>query len=193
MTASFIAMFVIASAYGLYIMGWRWWTEISPAIEAQRVARIAVTGIITGTVDPTEGTDTISSIIYSRRNGIAAAMFDADNLPPSTPVISGDNTRIDFRSEADNSNARAYYIATDAQTGDKFIYYSNNAGGVKRIDSTRGVTALEIRFYVDGIGVTRYNIIQVKAKADKDIIGPRSQAYPVRVEYTDYVYLKNKL
>ena len=71
----FIVTFMFAAAVSVYAMGWRWWAEISPRIEAQRIARVALSSVIDGRIDATAGTYTIGSTVYGRRNGIAQRML----------------------------------------------------------------------------------------------------------------------
>lgn len=169
-----------------------WWHEISPEIEAERSARSAVSSIIYGSVDPTAGTDTVGMITYSRRNGIAWARFDGDVTPPATPTISVDKNTINFRLEPDSSNARQFYIATDAVSGFKGVYYKNNSNQVTLIKPTLGLTGLQFSYFTSG-GTTRYDIVKVEATVEKDITGMGNTPKHIKVQYSDYAYLKNEL
>lgn len=190
--STFIAFYVLAAAWSIYMMTSAWWHEISPEIEAERAARSAVSSIIYGSVDSTAGIDTIGMSTYARRNGIAWAMFDLDHTPPDTPSISVDKNTIDFRLEADSSNARQFYIATDPGTGLKGVYYKNNLNQAALIRPTLGLTSLQFYYYTSG-GVTDYNIIKVVATVEKDVLGTRKIPKHIKVEYSDYAYLRNSL
>ncbi len=174
-------------------MGWTWWHEINPTIEAQRAVRVTLSSVIEGSIDPTAGTDTIGSSTYKRRSGLTGAMFDAINPTPTTPVISEDQKRIDFRLEVDTSNVRAFYLGTDPLTGLKVVYYIDNASAVHKLDATKGITDLQFSYYTDTGGTVHYDIIKVTAAVSKDVLGTRNQPYHVEVVDSDFVYLKNAL
>jgi len=187
LVATFIAFYVIAAAWAVYMMTSAWWKEINPEVEAARVARSAVSSIIYGSVDATAGADTIGMNTHYRRNGIAWARFDAGHTPPDTPVISTDKNTIDFRLEADSSNARQFRIAADPATGLKAVYYQS-----QMIRPTLGLTGLQFSYYTSG-GTTTYNVIKVVATVEKDILGTRNTPKHIKVEYAGYAYLKNSL
>ena len=72
-TASFIAVYVIAGAWSVYVMISKWWYETAPKIEAQRITRSALLGITEGTPDPTTGTFSFGGTTYRRRSGLSWA------------------------------------------------------------------------------------------------------------------------
>lgn len=174
-------------------MGWTWWHEINPTIEAQRVVRVALSSVIDGSIDFTAGTDTIGSSTYKRRSGLTGAMFDATNPTPTTPVISVDQRRIDFRLEPDTSNVRAFYLGTDITTGVMAVYYIDSSSQERRLEATKGITDLQFSYYTDTGGNVHYDIVKVTATVSKDVLGTRNQPYHVEVVDSDFVYLKNAL
>jgi hypothetical protein len=191
LTSTFIALYIFLGAWGIYTMVWRWYHETAPVIEAQRITRAAVSSIVEGYVDSTADTDTIGSATYPRRNGIAWAMFDSDNVPPTTPYISGDKKKIDYMLRADSANARAFYIGADSVTGLNVVYYSYGLT-VKKIRPTLGITGLEFDFLRNDDGSVKfYDVIVVTAKVQKNIVGTRDIPLPIDVQYSDYVYLRN--
>jgi len=192
LVSTFIAFFVVAAVWSVYMMAYVWWHEISPEIEAERAARAAVSSIVYGAVDSTAGTDTVGINTYTRRNGIAWARFDPNVTLPATPTISVDQKTINFRLEADSSNARQFYLATDAASGKKGVYYKNNLNQTQLINSTLGLTNLQFSFFTEA-GVTNYKIVKVLATVERDILGTRNIPKHIKVEYADYAYLKNEL
>ncbi|MBN2453274.1 MAG: hypothetical protein JXB40_03320 [Candidatus Omnitrophica bacterium] len=190
--ATLIAVYVVAAAWSIYVITSMWWHNISPEIEAERVARSAVLSVIGGTVDSTAGTDVVGINSYTRRNGIAWAFFDPDHIPPNTPVISEDRRTIDFRLEADSANSRRFYMAVDPVTGLNAVYYRNNLNQSQLIKPTLGITDLQFYFYTVG-AETNYNMIKVVANVEKDILGTRKEPKHIKIQYSDYAYLKNSL
>ena len=99
--STIIMVLILSSVWSIYFMGWKWWYEMEPIVETQRIARIAVSSVIDGMMDSTAGEDTINGVEYGFRNGIAFATLtneDRINDPNFiTPVISSNGLRIDFK------------------------------------------------------------------------------------------------
>jgi hypothetical protein len=191
MLASVIGVFVIGATISVYIMTSQWWSEMTPRLDAQRTARLAllniiegVTGIVDGP-DPVAGTFTAGSASYKRRNGIAWAT--------AYPTISSDGKTISYRLVPDSSDSRGFYLATDAATGLGMLYYRHSSGTSYAIPSTRGLTDIEFEKFTDGSGIVHDNIIKVTATARKNVQGTRAAGLDIRVVYTDTVYLRNAL
>lgn len=178
MTASMISLYVILGAWVLYMMGWSWWHEIAPRVEAERIARTALSSIITGRTDTTAGYYNIGTTTYARRNGIMGAI--------DVPTISVSEQEIDFALEPDSSNARSFYLGTDSVTGQKLVYYKDNNGSVHPIDSTRGITDLKFEKLL-----SNDNLIKVTATVQRTITGTRSGNYDITVSYNEVVCLRN--
>lgn len=176
-TASFIAVYIVIGVWSLYLMAVSWWHETMPKIESQRIARMALTSVIRGSLDSTAGDDLIGSSLYGRRNGIASAV-----LIPSIPSPE----HINFALETDSSNIRAFYLGTDPATGQKAVYYKNNSGQVIMLKSTLGITDLKFEKF-DG----QDNMVKVTATARKEVLGTRSAAYVAETVYDEVVYLRN--
>ncbi|MFA6079194.1 MAG: prepilin-type N-terminal cleavage/methylation domain-containing protein [Candidatus Omnitrophota bacterium] len=143
-TASFISLFVFLGAWSIYTMSWSWWHEISPRIQAQQIARIAIMSITEGNVDATAGTDVIGTSTYQRRNGLATACFD--------PVVSSNisvNDRIDFGLEPDGGNVRAFFLAVDGASDERAVFYQDNNGNTRILNATRGISDLRFDKTVD--------------------------------------------
>jgi len=190
LTAALVAVYVIFGSWSVYVIGWTWWHEISPTIEAQRAARHAILSVVEGNVDSTTGTDVIGASTYKRRRGIQNALFDAANPTPTTPLISADGRRIDFRLEQDGSNARSFYFSE----AEKVVYYVDSDSVSHRLESTQGLTDLRFGFYMDALGVVHYDMVQVTATVSKDVLGTRQPVpYHIEILCQDHVYLKNKL
>ncbi len=183
-TASFVSLFVFLGAWGIYNMSWSWWHETAPRIQAQQIARITILSIAEGNVDASAGTDTIGTATYQRRNGISTAIYD--------PVISSNisvNDRIDFGLEPDGSNMRAFYMGIDPGTGERVVFYRDNAGNVNALNATRGISDLRFDKTVD---VTTNKIfIRVTATVTRDVIGTRGLPYHISIVYTSVVYIRN--
>ena len=177
LTATFVAMFIILGAWSVYIMGWSWWHEVAPRIEAQRTARLALLNIIVGRFDPTAGTFSVGADSFSRRNGISCATAAPDISTPH---------RINFRLEPDSSNVRSYYMGVDAATGSNAVYYVDNNSVVHEIRGTLGITDLTFE-QVSGAA----NLIKVSALSEKTVAGTRSAPYTVRAAYNETIYLRN--
>lgn len=186
----FIAMYVILGAWSIYAMGYKWWYEISPQTECQRIARLTLQVISEGFSDPTAGTDTINSVTYKRRAGVewtSRTSADALNASFVTPVISGDQHRIYFKLEPDPTatNPRSFYLGTYSGSI-KALYYQYSSNAPQRIQGTEGLTDLTFE------AVSGYsNLFKVTATAQKTVMGSRSTPYQVTVVYTDFIYLRN--
>jgi hypothetical protein len=190
--ASVVGMFVIGAVICVYMMTWRWWAEISPRLDAQRAARLALLNVIEGVTgiasgpDPVAGAFTVGSTAYKRRNGIAWAT--------AYPTISADNKSIDYRLVPDSSNTRRFYLVTDSVTGIGTLYYKHSSGASYAIPSTRGLSDIKFEKFTDAGGTAHDNIIKVTATAEKNVAGTRPGAgLDIKVVYTDTVYLRNAL
>jgi Tfp pilus assembly protein PilV len=181
--AAVVSMYVTLGALSVYMMVLTWWHQTAPRIEAQRTARIALSRVIDGIVDSDAGTDaTASSGTYRRRNGIAWAVSQDSSTIPSIPT----DAEIDFALESDSSRVRAFYLGTDAG-GSKVVYYKYNSSS-EEIKGTKGITDLKFEF----IDVTNKNLVRVTVKVEKDVqTGTGSTTYPVRVECSETVFLRN--
>lgn len=177
-TTSFIALYIILAAWSVYVMGWSWWREAAPQVEAQRIARIALSVIRDGTVDSTAGNYSIGINSYKRRNGISQAT--------AVPAIPSPQ-RINYRLETEASNARAFFLANDAASGLNVVYYRDPGGADHRIDSTLGITDLTFTDVSGGSG----NLIYVAATVERDIVGTRTEPRHIEVVYGDVIYLRN--
>lgn len=199
---SLVAMLIFMAAWAIYIMGWTWWYQISPRIEAQRIARLAVAKTIDGLQDQTAGFDLVGSSRYERRNGLSASFYYPPDLV-NTQVDSEGKTfarQIRFGTYADygtfspaaKNNVRSFYLDTDPDTGANIVFYMDGSGIVHKIRETLGIS--DLRFYInewiDGHGVTHKDVL-VKATVEKDVIRTGSQPYHVKVEYSGYTGLRN--
>jgi len=178
MTASVIALYVMLAAWALYTMGWSWWHEIAPRVEAERIARSALSNIIIGRVDSTAGMYNIGTVNYSRRNGLLGAT--------AVPTISTSQQEIDFALEPDASNVRSFYLGTDAVTGENLVYYQDSTGTDHPIETTRGITDLRFEKVL-----SNDNLIRVTASVQRTITGTRSGNYNIAVTYNEVVCLRN--
>lgn len=182
MTATFIALYTVLAAWSAYVMVWSWYHETNPEIEAERIARIALSTVIVGKADPTAGTYQIGSVTYQRRSGIAQA-----TRVPTFPSPQA----IDFGLEPDSSNARSYYLGVDhvdPVTGlnVNVVYYKDNAGAISKINSTVGITDLTFSNF-NG----QSNVISVTAIVERDIIGTAPTPRHIHVAYSQITVLKN--
>jgi prepilin-type N-terminal cleavage/methylation domain-containing protein len=199
--ASIIGTMVIASAWSVYIMVWQWWTEMSPRLDVERSARLALLNIIEGVTSvngltgDAAGSYTIGSTTYKRRNGLAWASKDpGDSEYPQIYDQSGyPASRIVYHLVPDANNVkREFYYGT--YNGKGIVYYKHTTGTSYRLDGTSGITGLKFEKFVDADGVQRNNIIKVTVTAAKEVYGTRAQQpYTVTVVYTDTVYLRNAL
>lgn len=184
MTALFVALFVVASVWSVYLIVWKWWHETAPRIEAQRMARIAVLAVINGVDDTTAGTYTVNSVAYTRKNGITwATTAQPGSVKPSIPSAG----EIDFALVPDITNARAFKLDIDPVTSRNAVRYRNDAGTWSTVAGTVGIKDLTFAF-VDSVNK---NLVQVTVTAEKNVEGVRSQTYTVSVTYVATVYLRN--
>lgn len=190
---TFIAMYVVGAAVSVYAAACRWWAETAPAIETQRVARLALSRVVEGVRQDSLGSDTVSSTTYRRRNGLAEAVLTNANPTPDTPAIttpSAGQNAIAFRTESDTSNSRTYEIGT-VSTGVQALYYSGTVVPATRIGTATGPG----RIYLTCASVSGYtDLYQITVRAEKDVRGTRRGVsdYTVATQLTDYVYLRNK-
>lgn len=199
--AVLITSLVFLCVWSIYLIGWTWFHEVAPRIDAQRIARLAVTKIIEGSQDSTTGQDVIGPTTYKRKNGIASAYYAAPVLVGSVTNPDGSTTpssEINFGIFQDYGtyqpsaarNVRSYYLGTDADTGLNVVYYKDSSGAVHKINSTLGIKDLKFQQYFDD--VVHPNIIKVTATVEKKVQGLGSgTSYDVLVSYSDYTYLKN--
>jgi len=192
----FIMVLVFLAIWSIYILGWTWWYEISPRVEAQRTARMAIERIVEGAVDQTAGYDMIGGVRYYKRNGIAATYYFPPVLP-STYVNSEGTTvsnEIDYGLYEDYGtydpaaarNVRSFYLGTDADTGLKAVYYKDNNDAVHMFKDTLGITNLEFSYYVDKDvepNVTYNDMIVVSVTVEKDVSAVGHTPYHVNVHY----------
>jgi len=177
LTATFIAVYVLTGAWSAYMMSWTWYHEINPEVEAQRIARIAISTIINGNVDSTAGTYSIGPTVYRRRNGISQAV--------DVPTLDSPQS-ISFRLEPDAGNDRNYYLGVDSNTGLNVVYYSDSDDVIHKITATIGITDLIVEKF-EG----RDNMIKVTAIVQRDILGTGTTPYRVNVTYSEVAYLRN--
>jgi hypothetical protein len=185
---SVIAIFVIAGSWSVYHMAWRWWHETAPVMEAERIARIALSSVLDGVVDPTAGTDGA----YTRRNGVAWAVYE-----PDITASIGTNDRMNFGLEAEKlsygdypapHNVRSFYMALDGSRGLRAVYYRDNSGTARQIRPTLGITDVRFEKFKDP---NNRIIIRMTATVEKDVVGTRDAPYHIKVSYTDHAYLRN--
>ncbi len=204
--ATVISTMVMASAWSVYMMVWRWWAETGPRIETERAARLALLNVTDGvtSIKNLSGNVADSYSIgstpspYKCRNGIAWSTLtkeDLDSNPSfTTPVISADGHQIDFKLDRDAVavNGRSFYAGT--YDGQGVVYYKHTNGTSYMLDSTRGITDLKFEKFEDAQHVIHDDIIKVTVTAEKEIHGTRAQqSYTVGVVYADTVYLRNAL
>lgn len=190
---SMIATLTLIVIWAVYILGWTWWYQVSPRIDAQRIARLAIEKIVEGTPDPTAGYDMVGNIRYDKRNGIAGTYYYHPTLP-NTYVNSKGTTvsnEIDYGLYEDYKtynpavprNVRAFYLDTDAGTGLKAAYYRDSNNTPHMLKNTLGITNLEFSYYVDESGVTYNNIIVVSVSVEKDVLTTGGTPYHINVHY----------
>lgn len=199
--AAIIGTMVIASAWAVYMMVWQWWHEMSPRLDVERAARLALLNVvegvtsISGITGDVAGSYTVGSTTYKRRNGLAWASKDpADSSYPAIYDQTGKPaSRIVYHLVPDASGVkREFYYGT--YNGQGVVYYKHTNGTVYRLDSTLGITNIEFGKFVDAEGTVHDNIITVKVTAAKAVYGTRTnQPFTVSVAYTDTVYLRNAL
>ncbi|MFA6141787.1 MAG: prepilin-type N-terminal cleavage/methylation domain-containing protein [Candidatus Omnitrophota bacterium] len=180
MVATFITLYTLMAAWSSYIMFWTWWHETSPEVEAQRMARITISAIVNGKIDPTAGTYTIGTTTFHRRNGIAQATME-----PSFPSTQA----INFGLEPDTANVRSYYLGVDPETNHNVVYYKDSTSTVSKIDSTIGITDLTFTNVFNGSITT--NMITVTVTVDRDVIDMGGRTRTIHVVYSQLVFLRN--
>ncbi len=188
MVASSIAIYIFLCAWAMYMIAWTWWYEISPQIECQRIARLAISTVSEGAIDVTLGTDAWCSVTHNqRRNGFKwASRVDGGDVTPTIAVIGtdGKGRRINFKLENDplGSNVRSFYLGQDAQ-GVNVVYYQymSNTSTPQIIKGTRGIT--DLTFEKADLVLPFY---KVTATAEKVVRGVKRSA-----AYTDYILLRN--
>ena len=189
-TSSIIITYIFLGVWSIYAMGWKWWKEIVPVIDTQRVARIALSTIVEGAADTTAGQETIGSVTYKRRSGISWITRNGAGLP-ATPIISADGTQISFMLEGDAANSRKFYIGQDTVTGMKALYYADNSGASREIKSTQidpTYGDIKLTFLLD----TAYqNLIKVTVRVEKRVPSTIYATSPIVIEYSGYVYIRN--
>ena len=197
LTSSLIVMFILLSIWSIYFMGWKWWHEMAPIVETQRAARIALSSVIDGTIDPTAGQEAIIGTSYGFRNGIAwAALTNEDCIASpafTTPVISADGHQIDFKLEKDAAavNGRRFYTGTDPVTGASAVFYRNSSGTAYKIKGTEvgaGTGSISLTFEQDAAYA---NLVKVTVSVQKTIPGTKYESTPLVVECSDFVYCRN--
>jgi len=199
--AAIIGTMVIASAWSVYAMVWQWWTEMSPRLDVERSARLALLNVIEGVTSVsglsgnTAGSYTIGSTTYIRRNGLAWASKDpGDSQHPQIYDQAGKPaSRIVYHLVPDANNVkREFYYGT--YNGRGAVYYKHTNGTSYRLDGTLGITNMKFERFVDRDDVEHSNIIKVTVTAAKEVYGTRAhQPYTVTVVYTDTVFLRNAL
>ena len=185
MVASSIAIYIFLCAWAMYMIAWTWWYEISPQIECQRIARLAISEISEGAIDATLGTDAWCPNSYNqRRNGFkwASCVDSGDVLPTITDLGPNSGHRINFKLENDpkGSNARSFYLGQDAY-GVKAVYYLYVNNSPQIIKGTSGIT--DLTFEKADLALPLY---KVTATAEKVVRGVKRSA-----TYTDYILLRN--
>jgi prepilin-type N-terminal cleavage/methylation domain-containing protein len=192
-----IMVLVVTAAWAVYVLGWTWWYEVSPRIDAQRIARLAMEKIVEGVSDPTAGYDMIGGIRYDKRNGIAATYYFPPALPDSytnsegTTVSNKINYGLyqDYNThppESSANNIRSFYLGTDAGTGLKAVYYKDSNSAVHMLKDTLGITNLEFSYYVDKDvtpNVTYNDIIVVRVVVEKDVSAVGHTPYHINIHY----------
>jgi len=192
----FIMVLILAVVWSIYILGWTWWYEVSPRIDAQRIARLAMERIVEGVPDATTGFDMIGSNRYNKRNGISGTYYFAPNLPSAYVNTEGTtvSNAIEYGLYQDYSthppavarNVRSFYLGTDAETGLKAVYYKDSSDVSHILKGTLGITNLEFSYYVDkdvSPNVTYRDIIVVSVVADKAVSVAGHTPYNVDVHY----------
>jgi len=197
LTSSLIVMFVLAALWSVYFIGWKWWHEMAPIAEAQRVARIALSSVIDGTVDSTAGQETIIGQSYGFRNGIAWTVLTNEDVIASssftTPVISADGHKIDFKLEKDSAavNGRSFYVGSDADAGTTAVYYKDSSGTVHKVKGTEmksDTGSISLTFERDA---TYADLIKVTVTVQRTIPGTKYESAPLVVQCSDFAYCRN--
>lgn len=194
--SAFVASLVFVVIWAIYILGWTWWYEVSPRIEAQRIARVAIEKIVDGVPDSTTGYDMIGSTRHNKRNGIASTYYFAPNLPSTYTNSEGTivSNSIEYGLYQDYAvhppavanNIRSFYLSTDVATGLKAVYYKDGNGASHMLKETLGITNLEFSYYVDRDvtpNVTCKDIIVVSVVVDKSVSAVGHTPYDIKVHY----------
>lgn len=197
LTSSFIVMYLFLAAWSMYMIGWRWWHEVAPIAECQRIARVGLSSVIEGT---RAWQETISSVTYNGKSGIAwTTLTKADTTANPvfvTPVLSvadasapGVYHRIDYKLEPDSvaSNGRSFYVSTDITTNTKAIYGDGVKIDATQINATQGDVVLSF----EKPDATYPNLIKVTVTVTKSVPGTRFENAPVTIIYSDFINLKN--
>jgi len=183
----FVVILVMLAAVSVYVMGWRWWAEVAPRIEAQKAARVALASIIEGRIDATAGTYTVGATTYGRRNGIAWSVFAPTiDTPSDSPNPANSRIRFGLDKSSDTATTREFRLKTDPATGLWAVYYKDDADVYHMIRPTIGITGLRFENY-DGLN----NLVRVTATVDRTVRGTRRGDYQVTVEYSEVVYLRS--
>lgn len=178
LTASIVGMLVILGAMSVYMMGRSVSAEAEPQADAQRIARLALSSIIDGNVDPTAGTDTIGGAsVYGRKNGIANAV--------GAPAIP-DSSRINFQLEADAGNVRSFYLGIDPASGLNAVYYLDSAGDDHLLSHTLGISDLAFSNY-NGLD----DMISVTVEVHRTVVRGKSAPLQIDIVYNSIVNLRN--
>jgi len=171
MIAVTISSLIALGAWSVYVMGSAWSKQFMPRIEAQRIARITVKTIVYGLTDIGAGTDSISGVSYSRRNGIAWATA----LPTNTSSSSVEKITYDLK----GLSGQSFFML---KTEDPMKLYHNNVS--YPISGTTGLTGLSFN-------MTSPNIVTVTATVEKDVNVGNQAPYHVKADLNQTVYLRN--
>lgn len=210
LVVSVIMSLVFLAGWAIYILGMTWYHEVAPRIDAQRIARLAMARIVDGIPDQTTGFEVIGSTRYNKRNGIAETFYYAPSLPNTyvNPAGKTVSHEIDYGLFVDYGtyqpaaarNIRSFYLATDAASGLKAVYYKDSSGAAHMLRETLGIDNLEFSYYTDSAG-QHTDVIEVAVMVDKDIFQIGQAPYHVKVDYGyddanhircgDTVYLRN--
>lgn len=183
----FVVSLIMMAAVSVYTMGWRWWAEVAPRIEAQKVVRVALASIIDGRRDATAGTYVVGSTTYNRRCGIAWSVFTPTiDTPSDAPNPASSRIRFGLNKSTDTATTREFRLKTDPATGLWAVYYKDDAGTYHMIKPTIGITNLQFEKY-SGLN----NLIKVTATVDKTVQGTRRGNYRVKAEYSEFIYLRS--
>jgi hypothetical protein len=195
----FVTALIFVVVWAIYILGWTWWYEVSPRIDAQRIARIAMEKIVEGAPDSTTGYDMIGTTRYDKRNGISATYYFKPDLPDT--YVNSEGTTVSNSIEyglyedyathppavgSSANNVRSFYLGTDAATGLKAVYYRDGNGTSHILKDTLGITNLEFSYYVDNDvspSVTCEDMIVVSVEVDKDVSAVGHTPYNINVHY----------
>jgi Tfp pilus assembly protein PilV len=173
-----ISLFIVLSMWSVYVMGITWWAQLMPRIDAQRVVRVAVKTIVYGLADSTVGTDTISDVPYSRRNGIAWAK--------AMPTLDeSDSNIVKIKYDLESLTNQSFYmliIKDPNKTESPEKLYHNNAQSP--VSGTTGLTGLSFE-------LTPPNMVKVTATVDRNVNVGGQAPYQVKAELSQIVCLRN--